>query len=419
MLGIKTFLKERKYYSALLEGVDKKHFPDKPVSKFRQDVKLAFIKWLLNLQNKQAGLSGLVTDLDKNAVFVWSELLGLNPNNHGNRFEENSEDLTITEKIEKELVVKMIDLYHANGEDVQGYMTSGGTESNIFSGWMGRNFLESKKIRIDEIAILKTGLTHHSIDKAADLLHIKKFSVRLNDNSWGMDVKSFGDEITKLVKMGFRGFMLPLTFGYTLTGTSDPVKEICESVELLTGKLKVTFFVWIDASFNGLIEPFLNPEYRPFKSGLIQTYVTDFHKAGHVPLPAGLLLYKRNLIRTVEKPISYLEQKDNTLLGSRSGIPPVACWFMIHSQGKLGIKNFILGSQKIMKKFINEFADSKSFEIVYNKNSLNCAIIAKHNDRKAKEYSKKYGFEFRKTSLDFVSGKKELLISKCFFLNKC
>ena len=128
----------------------------------------------------------------------------------------------------------------------------------------------------------------------------------------------------------------------TLIEPQIDYEYITKIVEKIRKSLKVEFFLWIDAAFNGLVEPFLNSNFTPFKNAQIQTFSTDFHKYGFVPMPSGLILYRKSLRKLIERPIDYLKEKDNTLLGSRSGISPVGCWNVINALGKVGFKKIII-----------------------------------------------------------------------------
>lgn len=54
-----------------------------------------------------------------------------------------------------------------------------------------------------------------------------------------------------------KAFLLPLTLGYTITGTDDDVKKICQIMTDFRKKHNdVDFFIWIDAAFSGISKIF-------------------------------------------------------------------------------------------------------------------------------------------------------------------
>mgnify|MGYP000075562783 FL=1 len=67
--------------------------------------------------------------------------------NHVGTFTNKNMQLNMTRQLEKELIEMMGQLY--GDEDVDGYVTSGGTEGNIMGIWIARNFLE------DNVCLIK------------------------------------------------------------------------------------------------------------------------------------------------------------------------------------------------------------------------------------------------------------------------
>lgn len=417
-------------FKTILNLVDKIHFnsgikiradefPKKPAYALNLKARIFALENELKKQKKDAGLGYLITYPHTIVVDIWQKLLPYNPNNIGNWsiLELPQNQLFSSRTFEREVIFKMIDLYHGDKKKLEGYITSGGTEANIFSSWTGRKYLEKKGIDKEKICLINTTLTHYSIKKAADVIGVKDFTVGLNEKSWGMDVDSLKKTIKKLYIKGFRGFLLPLTIGYTLTGTLDPYKDICLRVRELKEKIKgIEFFVWVDAALNGLIEPFLNKKFRPFDLPEIQTFLVDFHKFGSVPCPAGVVLYRNDLRKLIEKPIDYLNVKDNTLLGSRSGIASVACWITIQSFGKRGFKKIIAKNKKKMSKFVKKYKNKNGLEFIISRNSLSCGIIVKNRKFNYKKLKEKHGLEFKRVKIKFKDKVKNLLISKAFFL---
>ena len=248
----------------------------------------------------------------------------------------------------------MIDLYHGKLGALEGYVTSGATESNLYSTWVGRKYLE-QFVKIHTICVVKTNLTHYSIRKSADIVNCPEFITPLERTGWGMSPKGLEKTVLKLYKGGFRGFLLPLTMGYTATGTSDDIGAVVRVAnQILHAHRDIKIYIWIDAALNGLIEPFVADAFTPFSSPLVQTVVVDFHKLGHVPYPAGIIIYRKTLRKLVEKPVDYFPETDNTVLGSRTGVAPAAIWTMISYFGKLGYKNLIDKQLYLKQLFITQ-----------------------------------------------------------------
>lgn len=411
MLGIKTYFKKKIFYPQFLyPQVDPKKFPSRKTSSLRLKVRLFALRNKLREQKSWPGLGDLITYPESMTADVFKNLLPFNPNNLGNWSSREVEPNQETAVLEKELIWKMINLYHGEGNNLEGYVTSGGTEANIFSAWTGRKFLEKEGYTKNKICLIKTNLTHYSVEKAADIVNVPTFVTPLNRESWGMDSLVLRKTVEELLKKGYQGFLLPLTIGYTATGTADPYAEICRLVKVFEKDYKIKFFVWIDAALNGLIEPFLNNKFSPFSSPLVQTFLVDFHKFGFVPLPAGIILYQKNLRKLIEKPIDYLTLKDNTVLGSRPGTAPVACWTAIHSLGKQGYKEIIEECLAVKTPFLKKIKKLLPLaEIVNHPKSLTLGIVFEDSQKRnlLEAIEKASGSSPAKIKILFSDGEEE------------
>lgn len=419
MFGIKTYIKNKLYYPDFLFP-KMKGFPEFSTSGLSIFARIYATELRLKNQKKHSGIENLITYPNKIAAFVWRKLLPYNPNNLGNWSIKGIVPNIETALIEKELIEKIVSLYRGQNENLEGYVTSGATESNIFSCWLARKYLE-KKVPNGKICLIKTGLAHYSIAKSASIVGVESFETPLNDDTWSMDVENLRKTIKNLAKKGYKGFIIPLTLGYTVTGKSDAYISICNQISVLQKKSGLEFFVFIDAALNGFVEPFLNTKFSPFSHPIIQTFLTDFHKFGFVPYPAGLVLYRGRLRSLIEKPTGYLEENDNTLLGSRSGISAVACWAVIHKLGKSGFRDLVRSNLKEKGKFIKTLGQiSPDIRIITDPNSLGLGIMFNgiEGGKLPVKVEKKYGLYQSRLSLLFLNGYKKICIYKFFFLEK-
>lgn len=399
-------------------GIKTHIFPDKGSSSPAVKFRLWQVKRQLQKRDVARNLGWLYTLPHPVAVNAYKYFLDQNPNHLGNWTTKESRPFA-TQELEREVIWKMIDLYHADKNQVEGYITSGGTESNIFSTWVGRKYLEQYTEK-SKICLIKTSLTHYSIRKSADIAGIPDYLSPLNPEEWNLDQHGLAETVTKLYEEGYRGFLLPLTLGYTQTGTCDNVEDTTKTVERLQKELKdAHFFLWIDAALHGLITPFI-AHFQPFHSPLIQAMIVDFHKFGQVPYPAGIVLYRKELQKLIERPIEYLPETDATLLGSRSGAPAAAIWSIIHLLGFAGfatlVKRQLANKTVFIERLRQAFPDT---EIVTHQHSLSCGIIFRFlkNNKLPSFCEKKYGLFSKETSVLFApSTVKKQRIYKFYFL---
>jgi len=82
-----------------------------------------------------------------------------------------------TKEFEKEVLDFVADLY--NLEDYWGYITSGGTEGNLYGMYMGRDYFaaQSKKP-----IFLYSAASHYSIPKNAHLLNLTQYKIKSSES---------------------------------------------------------------------------------------------------------------------------------------------------------------------------------------------------------------------------------------------
>jgi len=419
MFGIKTRI-IRKVRSFISTTIPSDTFPISGVSKLLIYCNLFFIKKEYDKKGQYNNLGWLTTPARPLAVWAYKFFLDVNPNHLGNWTIKRSTPFG-TQILERDVIKKMINLYHGNHNALEGYITSGGTEGNLFSMWMGRNYLKSKIQQKYSICVIQTDLTHYSITKCADITGINLFTTPLNSKTWNMDPEGLFILIQKLYTIGYRGFLIPLTLGYTQTGTSDDKKAIATIIKKIKNKYKdIYFFLWMDAALNGLIEPFLNNTFRPFTNPYIQTLLVDFHKFAGVPHPAGVILYKKKFRPYIERTINYLPETDATVLGSRPGASAVSIWATICSLGKYGFKKIIqdqLTNKQLFLKNLN--AIYPNIKIITERNSLTCGLVIPNSiyTNILKQILKKYGFFAKTHKYTFEkSNKQKVKLYKIYFL---
>lgn len=393
-------------------------FPHKGRGIFWIFQQLLFIVRELSKFKKNFGLGNLMTYPSWIATFCWRLLISYNPGNLGNWSIRGKHINNVTGIFEADVVAKMLDLYHADFKSFEGYFTSGATEANIFSAWLGRKYIQRALGENTKIVLLKTDLTHYSLRKAADVVGVLTECVSVRDDWQGMDADALSFTLGKLYSQGVRGFLLPLTLGFTLTGTDDDVEALTKTVERFNKDRQDTrCFVWIDAALAGLVQPFTDASFSPLNNPHIQTIAIDFHKFWKVPLPSGLILYRKGLRALIEKPIDYLTEKDNTLLGSRTGISPVAVWSNIEYLGKDGFKGLVHRNVEKKRCFIEIYTRYTDLEVITSSHNLSLAVLIHRRKKYWSEHFKTtYDILFKSVSIKFKDKTKRVLIGKAFFI---
>jgi len=393
-------------------------FNDNPEKKKNIALRIQKLKKYLKKFRESTKIAHLVSTPSLISINAWRDLIRYNPVLLGNTTDSKYSG-TNNESIEQELVLKMIDLYNAKDQNLTGYSTTGSTEGNIFSAWLGRDWLKNKKIDLDKICLLSNNLTHYSVRKSAKIINVNNELIPVNKDKWNIDCSELLKKIEKLVRKNIKGFMLPLTCGYTLTGTDDNIDNVIAVVKKLKNKYEdIEFFCWIDAAMAGLIKPFIDKDFSPFRYPEIKTITVDFHKFGHTPCPSGLILHKKELLNLITGPIDFLDRDDNTLLSTRTAIPPIISLLTIDSLGKKGFEEKIKRNLKFKEKFLNKYKNRIGIKLITTKNNLTIGILAEKQKKKNIEYFKdKYNMYFKKIKIKFPNETKEITASKVYFIN--
>jgi glutamate/tyrosine decarboxylase-like PLP-dependent enzyme len=315
------------------------------------------------------------------------------PNNLGNWSVKKPD--TFTAKLEINFIETIKKLLGAN-EDIIGHFSSGTSEGNIYATWIARNYLQKNLDLKDskKIVLIKSCLAHYSIDKAADIAGLKLVTTSIHKSKYNIDLKYLEKNLISLYNHGFRGFIIPLTLGYTVTGTDDEYLKIINLInKIKKEKTDCKFFLWFDAAYSGMLKGYVDNKFKPFANNNVKLLSTDLHKSLAVPYPASVLLYKKGLLNYIKKSIPYIDHPDTTLLGSRPGISVLASWFTLVNLSKKEITNYfnqaIERKNNFLKKISHENID---VQIINNKNSLQACLISL-NKNSDQLLNKKYNLE--------------------------
>ncbi len=206
-----------------------------------------------------------------------------------------------------------------------GFVTSGGTESNIIALYVAREKTRRKLVIAPETV-------HHSVIWAAHLLGMEIRRVPVNDDHVA-DVRLV-NEIVKNKKDEIAAIVL--TAGTTEWGTIDPIEEVADIAR------RYDIYLHIDAAYGGL---FIPPLYRKgyIKTNLkffdgVSSISVDFHKNGLSPIPSGLILFRdEELLSYARRELPYtLGKYQYGLLGTRPGGSVAAVWAVIKKHGLEG-----------------------------------------------------------------------------------
>ena len=230
-----------------------------------------------------------------------------------------------TKTMEDEVIAMFGNILGKN--NVYGHIITGGTEANIMAMRAARN---SSEIKNPEIIIPKSA--HFSFKKAADMLCLKIKEAELDDN-YCINLESVNDHISNhtIAVVGVAGT--------TELGKVDPIEELSNIC------LDNDIFLHVDAAFGGFSIPFLNeigynlPKFDFTLPGVCSITI-DPHKMGLTPIPTGGILFRdKSYMEAMSIETPYLtEDRQSTIVGTRTGASTAATWALMKYLGRNGYK---------------------------------------------------------------------------------
>ncbi|NPA75694.1 MAG: tyrosine decarboxylase MfnA [Euryarchaeota archaeon] len=246
-----------------------------------------------------------------------------------------------TVEMERE-VVKFLLRLTSGQASYFGHVVSGGTEANIMALWAARNMGYRR--------ILATEDVHFSVLKAANLLSLPVQYVPMRD--FVMDTQALEDMLQD------RDIVV-LTAGTTPTGYIDPVEDVARVCRTLN------CYIHVDAAFGGFVIPFLYPEIKfGFNTEGVKSVTIDPHKMGMAPYPAGGIVARENIFKSIEIDAPYLSTGKNAgLLGTRQSGSVAAAYAAILHFGMEGYRTMVKECMA-NTKYLWSRAKEEGFEVL-------------------------------------------------------
>jgi glutamate/tyrosine decarboxylase-like PLP-dependent enzyme len=309
-----------------------------------------------------------------------------NPNHIGcHTLGESESFFKGTHELEKELInLCAEDILRGNQNEQDGYVASGGTESNLQAIWIYRNFfMKEYQASIDQIGIIGSEDCHYSIPKAADILNIGFWSINVTDENRVVDGSHLMQQLEKAESNGVKYFIVVANMMTTMFGSVDTVDSFVTNLEQKGFEYKVH----IDAAYGGFVYPFsCKKNQLDFSNPLVSSVTLDAHKMVQAPFGTGIFLCRKNLIQNVyTDEAQYVQGLDATVSGSRSGANAIAVWMILQSYGpngwyeKIHILQFRTDwlCRQLDELEIEYFREPYANQVAIRSNQLSAEIAAK------------------------------------------
>ena len=262
-------------------------------------------------------------DYDYSALLPF---LQFSANNIGDPFHDSNYTIN-THEIEREVVGTFSDMMRLPRDEAWGYVTSGGTEGNMYGLYMGREMFPDGVVYFSQD-------THYSVVKILRLLKARNIMIKSQPNG-EIDY----DDLYETIRINRD---VPVIFmaniGTTMKGAIDDVDRVRDILDDLAVS---NYYIHADAALSGMILPFVDdPQPYGFDTGFDSVAVSG-HKMIGAPLPCGVALTRKEYVSRIARSIEYVGVLDTTLTGSRSAFAPLMIWYAFQHRGLEGFRELV------------------------------------------------------------------------------
>lgn len=265
--------------------------------------------------------------------FAWREELfkaGIDAfafNNVGNPFKASPIPYN-THDLERAIIQDFGGLFAFPADDVWGFLSNSGTDSNLHGMYMGRTILKGRTGVLPKAYFTRE--SHYSVQILRDLLGLDAEIVNTLPDG-GMDTD---DLANRLVANAGSPALVVATTGTTFKGAIDNVDAIRQALG------NSTSYVHLDAALFGGYLPFTAhaaevayQTHAAAVSGRYDSIAVSCHKFFGFPAPAGLFLTTRTiydefnaLFSMIHNP-EYIHQVPGTITCSRDAVKPADFYY--------------------------------------------------------------------------------------------
>ena len=267
--------------------------------------------------------------------FLFHSLNNVGDPFHASNYKSNSH------AFEREVIHRFAELLRIDPEDAWGYVTSGGTEGNMYGLYLARELFPNAIFYFSEE-------THYSVLKNVRVLNARYIMIKRQENG-EIDY----DDLRDMVRV-HRDVpaVIMASVGTTMRGAVDDISRI----RAILSDLAVTnSYIHADAALSGMILPFVDdPQPFGFDAGVDSVSVSG-HKLIGAPLPCGVVLTRRAHVERVGRVIELVGVRDTTLSGSRSAMGPLMIWYALARYGDEGFRELVSGMLDTAEYAVGQF----------------------------------------------------------------
>ncbi len=246
-----------------------------------------------------------------------------------------------THEIEREVIDIFAGLMRLEPESAWGYVTSGGTEGNMYGLYLARELYPNGMFYFSEE-------THYSVLKNVRVLNARHIMIRRQENG-EIDY----EDLAAMIRVNRDvPAVIMANVGTTMRGAVDDIGRIRD---ILREQAVTNHYIHADAALSGMILPFVgDPQPYGFDAGVDSISVSG-HKLIGAPLPCGVVLTRRLYVERVGRAIEYVGVEDTTLSGSRNALAPLMIWYAFARHGHEGFIRMVAGMLDVAEYAVAQF----------------------------------------------------------------
>ncbi|MDZ4286591.1 MAG: histidine decarboxylase, partial [Prosthecobacter sp.] len=246
-----------------------------------------------------------------NQDFDFSELfrfLQFSINNVGDPFGSSNYRLN-TMELEREVMADFARFTRAPQDQWWGYVTSGGTEGNMYGLYVARELFP------DSICYFSED-THYSVAKVLRLQHTRNIMIKSQADGQ-MDYTDLRETLR------IHRDVTPIIFANIGTTMKGAIDDLAKIRTILDDLAIPNAYIHADAALSGMILPFVDdPQPWDFAAGADSISISG-HKMLGSPVPCGVVLARKAYVDRIARSIEYIGALDTTIAGSRSAFAPL------------------------------------------------------------------------------------------------
>ena len=279
---------------------------------------------LRRVEQRMAERSGRLLGYPESQRFDYGPLLPLmayNIDNLGDPYSELLYGVNSTD-VERDVIAWFARLYGLAPDGAWGYVTSSGSEGNLYGLYLGREALP-------DAVLYFSSATHYSVPKAARLLRMDCRLVPAHEDGT-LDLAAFRAALRDEKAHRARPAVVNVNLGTTMTGGHDDL----DGIVAVLREEDVRFHLHCDAALSGMTLPFL--EGAPpisFADAPIGSVSVSGHKLLGAPFPCGIVITRPEHVARIQTEIPYIGAIDATIGGSRNGQAPLYLWHAVATRG--------------------------------------------------------------------------------------